>query len=69
MADQAPAFHTHIDGAGEFWQGSVNGIYVAALVRDPDLVLYPRGVVTPDFRGAELVDDRGEQHAFSYRCW
>lgn len=69
MTDQAPALHQHIDGAGEFWQGTVNGIYVAALVQDPDLVLYPRGFATGKVVGAELVDDRGVQHAFSYRCW
>jgi hypothetical protein len=46
VAELTPALHQHIEGAGEFWQGSVNGVYVACLTRDADVVLYPRGVVT-----------------------
>lgn len=69
MNDLTPALHQHIDGAGELWEGSVNGVYVALLTPDPDLVLYARGVVTPEVRGAELVDAVGAQHAFSYQCW
>jgi len=68
VAEPTPALHQHIEGAGELWQGSANGVYVALLTPDPDLVLYTRGFVTPDFCGAELVDADGQQHHFSYRC-
>jgi len=69
VVDLAPALHQHIEGAGELWQGNANGVYVALLTPDPDLVLYTRGVVTSEYVGAELVDTDGQQRQFSYRCW